>query len=347
VTRLHPDLVPLLADPVRHAPVRVESADGIDGRIVAAAGDVYPLRNGIPRMVVTDDAGQRQTQGSFGFKWEKRDTYDSPAVWEQATRWLVERYGFDSIAGMREHLAGKGRVLDAGCGSGFSSSMWLTPGWGGALWVGLDISSAIDVAAERLRAVESAAFVQGDVLQPPFRDGAFDAIFSEGVLHHTPSTERAFRALIRLLAPGGEILAYVYRRKGPIREFTDDYIREAIADLPPDQAWEQLRPLTRLGQSLAELHAEVDVAEDVPLLGIKAGRYDVQRLLYWHVAKMFWNPAYSFEENHHINFDWYHPRYAHRHTQEEVRSWCESEGLRVVHFDEQESGHTVRAVKAA
>ena len=30
----------------------------------------------------------------------------------------------------------------------------------------------------------------------------------------------------RHLKPGGRILFYVYRKKGPIREFTDDYVRE-------------------------------------------------------------------------------------------------------------------------
>ncbi|HEV3141257.1 MAG TPA: hypothetical protein VGY57_12105, partial [Vicinamibacterales bacterium] len=116
--------------------------------------------------------------------------------------------------------------------------------------------------------------------------------------------------------------------------------------LDPEQAWEALRSLTALGQSLASLHADVDVTEDVPLLGIKAGRYDVQRLMYWHFAKMFWNDAYSFDENHHVNFDWYHPRYAHRHTEDEIRGWCDSAHLTITHFDAQESGYTVRAVKA-
>jgi hypothetical protein len=63
--------------------------------------------------------------------------------------------------------------------------------------------------------------------------------------------------------------------------------------------------------------------------------------------KLFWNDAYRFEENHHINFDWYHPRYAHRQTEEEVRRWCAEANLRIIHFDAQESGYTVRAIREA
>jgi len=61
---------------------------------------------------------------------------------------------------------------------------------------------------------------------------------------------------------------------------------------------------------------------------------------------MFWDERLSFEENCHVNFDWYHPRYAHRHTEEEIRSWCEELGLVIHHFDVEESGFTVRAIRS-
>jgi len=147
----------------------------------------------------------------------------------------------------------------------------------------------------------------------------------------------------RVLQSGGQALFYVYRRKGPIREFSDDHIRSVVSEMPEADAWEALKPLTRLGQALAELDVEVDVPEDIPYLGISAGRQNVQRLIYWNVAKMFWNPDYTFDENHHINFDWYHPKYAHRHTEEELRSWCAESGLSIQRLCEQESGYTIVA----
>jgi hypothetical protein len=36
-----------------------------------------------------------------------------------------------------------------------------------------------------------------------------------------------------LLKRGGRFLFYVYRRKGPVRAFTEDYVRAKLADLPP------------------------------------------------------------------------------------------------------------------
>jgi SAM-dependent methyltransferase len=302
--------------------------------------------NGIPRLLAPADDKQTQTAESFGFKWGRRETYESPELADESRTWLLGRYGFADVREMQDHFAGCERFLDVGCGSGFSARLW-TEGWRDApAIVCADISSAIDVARERLAYLDDAEFVQADVLALPFADASFDAVFAEGVLHHTPSTWEALASVARVLAPGGEACFYVYRRKAPIREFADDHVRASLAELPPEQAWEALRPLTRLGEALADLHATVVVPEDVPLLGIAAGEYDVQRLVYWHFAKLFWNPRLPFETNHHVNFDWYHPRYAHRHTEQEVRAACASNDLRIVHLDAQASGFTVRAVRA-
>ena len=35
---------------------------------------------------------QQQTDDTFGFKWKKRNTYESEAVQSEWTRWLFEKY---------------------------------------------------------------------------------------------------------------------------------------------------------------------------------------------------------------------------------------------------------------
>lgn len=347
---MHRVLLDLLRDPGSGGPLRLEAEstdeDVCDGALVGERR--YAIVRGIPRFVAVTDEGQRQTQESFAFKWNRRDSYESAAVRDAAREWLLARYGFRSVDEMQARFRVARHILDAGCGSGYSASVWLAPGWRGssrAEWIGADISAAIEVAQDRLSHVEGTHFVQADIMHLPFAESGFDLIFSEGVLHHTPSTAAAFAALARQLAPGGEVMFYVYRRKAAAREFTDDHIRAQVAGLPPSEAWEALKPLTELGRALAELRVEVDVPHDVPVLGIKAGRHDVQRLLYWHFVKAYWNPALTFDENHHVNFDWHHPRYAHRHTEGEVREWCDAAGLTVTRFDAQDSGFTVRAVR--
>lgn len=341
---MKPSLLEKLADPVARKPLTL-AADGAS--LNGADGAKYPITNGIARFVLTDDVGQQQTSKSFGFKWKKRDTYDSPAAKGAAAKWYLEKYDFASLEAWAEYFDRRESVIDIGSGSGFSSSLFLdNPRWTGhAMWVGVDISEAIDVAQERLANVANTHFVQGDALQLPFRDGSFDTVFSEGVLHHTPSTHDALLSAARVLATGGEACLYVYKKKAPIREFTDDYVREQIAPLSDEDAWDAMRSLTELGRALAATKATVDLKVDVPLLGIKAGQHDVQRLVYWNIAKLFWNEALAFEENVHVNFDWYRPRYAHRQTEAQVREWCEEARLDVRRLHDSEAGYTVRAVK--
>ena len=349
---MHKSLLSVLADPISKTKLEIKNNSSSSGELVIEGtlispetGRSYVITKGIPRFVVTEDQDQKQTASSFGFKWQQRDTYDSPQVHDTAQKWLLKRYGFSTSSEMRDFFWSRRRILDAGCGSGYTASLWMDSRPPNTEWFGIDISAAIDVAQERLGIVKNAHYIQADILQLPFGDDTFDTVFSEGVLHHTPSTELALKSLATVLVPGGEALFYVYRKKGPIREFTDDHVREAVAGLDPKEAWALLRPLTSLGQKLAELHCQVEVPDDIPYLGIKAGRYDIQRLIYWHFAKMFWNENLSFEENNHVNFDWYHPRYAHRQTEEEVRRWCAQAHLSITHFNVEESGFTVRAIK--
>jgi SAM-dependent methyltransferase len=168
-------------------------------------------------------------------------------------------------------------------------------------------------------------------------------IFSEGVLHHTDSTERSLKSLAGKLKEGGRFLFYVYAKKAIVREFTDDAIRDFLGALSDADAWTALEPLTKLGIALGELGVEVDVPEDIPYLGIKAGRVDLQRFFYWNICKAYYRPEFTLDEMNHINFDWFRPLNCHRHTPEEVSRWCEEANLEIERMDVQDAGITVVA----
>lgn len=322
-----------------------ESLD--EGATFDVAGQQFVVRRGIPRSLRLASAGQAQTSGTFGFKWKKRDTFDSPASRTRTREWLVERYGDVAHAPWLDEHGTSQILLDAGCGAGLSALELLAPLIPSLRYIGVDISEAVDVARQRFdeRGLP-ARFLQVDMTDLPFPPDSVDLIFSEGALHHTDSTKRALLSLARLLKPRGRFLFYVYRRKGPVREFTDDYIRHQLQSLPPEKAWKAVEPLTRLGVALGSLDAEIDLPEPIDLLGIPAGRISVQRLFYWHVAKAFYGPDFTFDELNHINFDWYAPANAHRQSPEEVRAWCGEAGLTIEREVIQEAGITVVARKA-
>ena len=119
--------------------------------------------------------------------------------------------------------------------------------------------------------------------------------------------------------------------------------REVTTKMSVEECMEFSAQVTELGRELSHLDAKVTLEKGVPLLGIEPGTHDVQRLIYWAFLKAFWNDYFSENLNTLVNFDWYHPPYASRHTPEEVRGWCEQAELGIEHLDVSESGISVLA----
>ena len=315
-----------------------------EGRFLELDGRQYVFRGGILRESATLSTEQAQTADVFGFKWRQRHTFETEAMRAKARTWMVEKYGDVASAHWWEGYGPDPLVLDAGCGAALSALELFGDRAKLIRYLGVDVSDAVDAAAARCaeRGVR-AAFLQADLTRLPLPPESVDVIFSEGVLHHTDSTRNAIRQLAQLLKKEGRFLFYVYRRKSPVREFTDDYIRGRLADCSPDEAWDLLLPLTRLGKALGEGDVEIEIPEPIDLLGIPAGRTTLHRLFYWHFCKAFHHPDFSLDELNHINFDWYAPRNAHRQTPEQVRAWCAEAGLHVEREHLQESGITIVA----
>lgn len=297
----------------------------------------------------TDQASatQSQTGSAFGYQWGRRDTYDSPAMREMMRQWLVDRYCAGDPEALGRLLGDDGKIiLDAGCGAGLSAGVLFGDLLKRHDYLGVDISDAMVVARQRFAEMGLPAdFLKCDLMKLPLPTQSVDMIFSEGVLHHTDDTGAALAYLSGFLKPGGHFLFYVYAKKAVIREFTDDYVRQQLAGLTDEEAWEALKPLTKLGQKLGELGVELEVPEDIPFLGIQKGVYDLQRFVYWNIIKAFHRTDFSLDEMNHINFDWFRPLNCHRHTEAEVRHFCQAAGLEVLRLTVEEAGITVVAQK--
>jgi SAM-dependent methyltransferase len=287
-----------------------------------------------------------QTEQSFSDKWHKnRDLAFSETQREGSDMhsWILNRNGFQNLEALRSHLAGKTRLLDAGCGNGRVTALLRTAAPEGAVVVGIDLVAA-EVAKENMAGAPNMEFHAKDLLGDLSDLGSFDFIYCQEVLHHTGDPRAAFLNLAGRLKQNGEIAIYVYKVKAPVREFCDDYVRNQISELGYDEAMEACREITRLGEALSKSGVGVTVPE-VKVLGISAGTYPVQRFLYHFFLKCFWNEAFSFEDNAVINYDWYHPQLASRHALSEVLEWFAAAGLRAVHQCVDEYGITVRGLR--
>ena len=211
--------------------------------------------------------------------------------------------------------------------------------------MGVDLTAA-EVARRNLDGADGVQIREGDLLGDLSALGQFDFIYCQEVLHHTGDPEGALQNLAGRLLPGGELAIYVYRRKAPVREFADDYVRDQISGLPYEQAMVECRGIAQLGKELADVGATVSVPQ-IDVLGIEAGEYDVQRLVYHFMLKCFWNDDLDAEANAAINYDWYHPQLSSRHTVEECRQWFARAGLEVTWENLDPYGITMRGTRPA
>ena len=292
---------------------------------------------------------QIQTENTFDFKWNKRSTYESAAVQAEWKRWLFEKY-FDGeeqrLAKLLDIGDKKKSILDAGCGSGGSGYLLFGDHLDKHEYLGVDVSDAITVGEQRFKELNlRGKFVKSDLNSIPSQYGPFDIIFSEGVLHHTDSVEKAIFSLSKRLKKDGRFLFYVYIKKAPIREFTDDLIRDYLAPMDNEASWKALESLSKLGKKLGELDIEIEIEEDIPYLQIEKGIYNLQRLFYYKICKAYYRRDYSLDEMNHINFDWFRPLNCHRHTPDEIKGFCERAGLIIERLHVEESGITVIAKK--
>lgn len=319
----------------------------VDGDALVCHGHRLVVRDGIARVEGLLSDKQKQTKDVFSFLWGDAERFSSPESQRKLADWYRTNYGAVAEAGWWNDYVDP-ILLEAGCGKGLSGSLTFGNRLHQVRYLGVDISDAVDAARRRFSELGlPGQFLQANLLDLPIPDASVDVIYSQGVLHHTDSTAAAIAALSRKLRPGGRFLFYVYRRKGPVREFVDDHVRQELAGMSPREAWDAMMALTQLGKALGELDVDIEIPEDVDLLEIPKGRMKLQRLFYWHVAKAFHDPDLSIEELNQINFDWYAPANAWRHTVEEIRQWCADAGLTVEREHVQPSGLSYIARKAA
>jgi SAM-dependent methyltransferase len=331
-------LLPLLRSPADGSALEladaVEKGDEIvSGRLLDDARREFPIEDGVPLF-----AAELADDPTFDFKWKLiGDSYGHTEPSRTIRRqWYLDRFGYGTAGALHDYLRTRRLVLDGGTGSGVDTAMFAESGTD---VVSIDLSrQAAQSVYRRLGGQPNVHVVQADLMHLPFARDTFDYVSSDQVIHHTPDARRTFASLTSSLAPGGRIAIYVYNRKGPIREFTDDFIRKHATKLSVEECFELSRAITRFGKALSDLDAEVEIPEAIPMLGIEAGRFDVQRLIYQAMMKCFWNDAYDFDLNVIVNFDWYHPKWASRHTLEEVDRWLEEEGLERERLEDVESG---------
>jgi ubiquinone/menaquinone biosynthesis C-methylase UbiE len=123
-------------------------------------------------------------------------------------------------------------VLDVGCGTGYLLQ-FLQPGRKNVF--------ASDITPNMLQIASAKyplpSYFRGDSYSLPFKDGTFDFVLCNSLLHHLYDWESAIAELARVLKKGGTLFvgcepnSYVYKLLNPIRKISYKMSRDKRKDL--------------------------------------------------------------------------------------------------------------------
>lgn len=288
----------------------------------------YPITHGLPVMLPYStrlheefDAQWKQpgVAENFSFSQQKPIRGEEFVRESFSTEWL--EYDYDGVIWELTYEAHAERIvreigptldgsvswhLEVGCGLGLATSV--VQQRSGCDAVGLDLSLAALKAAQHYRDNVFMHFVQASAFSIPFAKNYFDVIYSRGVLHHTCSTERAFYSVAQHCKPGGTFYLWLYG-PGSIRSTP---LRLGLYGLEI-----ATRPLVSRAPSSVAARS---------FLGTMALGY-----VAFNRLRRMTNPAIqrlSFSRGMHAARDRFTPRFAHRHSAEEILGWFADAGYK-------------------
>lgn len=160
----------------------------------------WPIEGGIPRFV--RDEGYAS---NFGLQWTtfrltQFDSYTGKPLFFDRF-WKNTKWDAAELRGAR--------VLEVGSGAGSFTEVLLEAG---ARVVSVDLSLAVEANLASNGEKGDLFVMQADLHDIPAPDEYFDFVFCYGVLQHTPQPERAYKALLKKVRPGGRLSLDCYLR---------------------------------------------------------------------------------------------------------------------------------------
>jgi len=312
-----------------HAYKSIATEEVIDGVLTCTCGAAFIVRGGVPCMVPS-----AHIPGPFVDDYRKRLQLDAPSILvphsvsaapEFSFSWQWNEHSYDDLTwelklgervqlfyryiGLSPTAVQHMTMLDAGCGNGTLSAELALQG---IEVIGLDFSDgplrAYQYQMFQSRVTEAAAgrldYVQGDLQEPPFQDEAFDLIYADGVLHHTPDTRRTFMAVAPKVKVGGRFFIWLYRSD---TRGAQSLKRAAVKGVRTGTGWMSYSARLRLCY----------FAAFVILSGLR-----VMRLCGYRGRRLI--PLRQKAIN---LFDTITPTYNHEHTPAETRQWFKDAGF--------------------
>ncbi|MGH7281921.1 MAG: methyltransferase domain-containing protein [Polyangiaceae bacterium] len=170
-----------------------------------ACGVDYPIKNDIPVLRVPSEA---RTETVREFYMESPFPGYPPNDTLSGLRGRAARSEFARL--LEQAVPGDAKVVELGCGTGQTSLFLATAD---RVVIGADLTRAsleLGAGAAKRYGLDSVQFIETDLRTPALKRGAFDVVYSSGVLHHTPNPRASFKSMAELAKPGAIVVLGLY-----------------------------------------------------------------------------------------------------------------------------------------
>jgi uncharacterized protein YbaR (Trm112 family)/ubiquinone/menaquinone biosynthesis C-methylase UbiE len=261
----------------------------------------YAMPNGKP------EPGEESVQATFSDEWKQVSRNELSFLF--TTEDLVELNRQVWLRPLQKTRDEFKTVLNVGVGLG-QETVAVQRALGNTEIIGADLNFSLLNSGQLHRTTPRYHLVIASLFHLPFRRSSFDVVYSQGVLHHTYSTRAAFDCVADFVRPEGHLFIWVYALdshlipegfKGVVlraKRFVETILRPVVSRSPKlvrDAVFATLTAVLHLFIKTTVLHKE-----------------------HWKLPNT----------NHGLR-DWLSPRYAHRHSYNQVLEWFEQRSFTI------------------
>ncbi|QOX78545.1 class I SAM-dependent methyltransferase [Trichlorobacter lovleyi] len=153
------------------------------------------------------------------------------------------------------------KVLEVGCGVGTDGRQFAK---NGAIYTGINLDEgSVSLAKEAFLVFGLSGEIRKmNAEQMEFENAIFDHIYSCGVIHHSPNTEKIVSEMFRVLKPGGTIHVMIYNRTSINYYFEIMFLRKIFRYLLlPPTAPKIISTITGFSEYKLRRHQEILTGE--------------------------------------------------------------------------------------
>jgi SAM-dependent methyltransferase len=250
--------------------------------------------------------GERSVQKTFTEEWGGLGNDETTFIYSDAELLALHRDVWLRFSAAEAD--GVDSVLNIGCGFG-KEAIVLGEIFRHADIFAVDLNLSLLQAAPDLNVYSRVHPIIASLFRLPFAPGTFAHVHSQGVIHHTYSTEAAFRAISVYPRSGGSLFVWVYAQE-------DSLVVPGFRGLLIRMYWLVSHQIGR--PILSRMPAPIRNAAMVMLTAVI---YPIVKL------RNRRGREWRFRNTLHGLRDAFTPRYAHQHGFNEVLTWFEDAGF--------------------